>query len=85
MQNLSLGFGGPGNLFSVIALLTSLLYLFLAAIAAMAINKDAAQREKRVLNLEPYFWALGAFVFTPILAVAVYWLLHYSKWGLDKS
>lgn len=74
--------GGMNQLFS---LGVGLVYIVLAIMAALALHADATKRETLVLNLHPFFWSLSSIIFTPLLAVTVYWFVHYSQFGLDNT
>jgi hypothetical protein len=67
--------------FSVLALVWLLLVAAVHASFAVGVKFDAEQREARgddVLFVKPLMWGLAAFV-GGVVAVAVYWLLHFSN------
>ncbi len=76
------GIANSANLFTVLYYVA---YLALAVVASAAVYNDANQRSTLVLGLAPFWWALVTFVSGPLIGVALYWILHYSRFGVDQT
>jgi hypothetical protein len=55
------------------------LYVLFAAVAAVAVYRDAKRRSDLFLGLHPAWWGGVTFVVGAVIGVAAYWLIHYSS------
>ena len=55
-----------------------ILYFAFAAYAAVAVYRDATERDDLFLRLHPLWWAAMT-VIGSITGVVAYWVLHYSS------
>ena len=58
------------------------LYIVIAAIAAIAVYRDAQRRTELFLDLQPIWWGAITLI-GAITGVAAYWLIHYSSLRRD--
>jgi cell division protein FtsX len=81
-------FPALGSLGVLIAAIFSIAMIVMHITFAVCISKDTArlrEQNRLVVVLTPFVWGLAALVLG-LIAVAFYWLCHYSKFSrLDKS
>lgn len=65
----------PGSWWGLLLLVA---YIVIAAYAAIAVYRDAKQRDDLFLGLHPLWWAAITLVGS-ITGVVAYWALHYSN------
>ncbi len=74
LESSHLALSASGGLWLLIILA---LHFVIAGVAAIAVYRDAENRQLLVLNLPPLWWAAVTFL-SSLAGLLVYWILHFS-------
>jgi uncharacterized membrane protein (DUF4010 family) len=87
MQNFTFNFPGMGGLSVAISMLVGIAFIVLQILFMVCVWNDGKRLEQSgrpTVVLTPFAWGLAALL-TGLMAVALYWVAHYSSFARKKS